>query len=501
MFYQIITFEGPVGVFCYSTGPALAIKEILMRVLNLLLILILVGAIGCDKNRQTQPQMNHEQKQGTIDGGGGDSISMDVTRWADDLVLSFNKFTADCKGQLDLNLSDFEAAVDTVEIQTTSEPLILHDKRVEAINYPDKKLIVLNRDDWLASPLKIELIIHEFRGILNLDDTNYKYSKLAANLLKTPECYEVTPNPDIIIDWKTFETMPYSAAHLGAIIVDEEIYILGGDTGGSTTNKFVKYNLKSREWSELPPMNVKRSHFGIVELNGFIYAIGGITDNSNSKVTYTNSVEKFDPQLQEWTILNNIPFINLKNDVYGNLFLTASVVNNRIITIINGPSASESNNSIALEYNETNDTWNDLNSSHNTGKLFDPIMSTTLDGIVYSMVSETFFSTFDLSKNQWKKLPNAKIKKTNMALGVYKNGIFSIGGKTRQDDSLQILTNVEFFNVDQEKWLSASTLPIPKHSMATIVHDSKIFVFGGLTVEGATTPSVEIGLIKNNEDQ
>ena len=48
-------------------------------------------------------------------------------------------------------------------------------------------------------------------------------------------------------------------------------------------------------------MNTRRAGAGVAELNGFLYVVGGFDDNSP-----LNSVEKFDPKLNQWTTMANM---------------------------------------------------------------------------------------------------------------------------------------------------------------------------------------------------
>lgn len=84
----------------------------------------------------------------------------------------------------------------------------------------------------------------------------------------------------------------------GAVVLDEEIYIIGG-TGfyGVQLQSCEKYNPKSNKLILIPPLLSIRSQHGVAVLNGKIYVCGGKTDRRTS----TNTAEVFDPATNQWS--------------------------------------------------------------------------------------------------------------------------------------------------------------------------------------------------------
>lgn len=58
--------------------------------------------------------------------------------------------------------------------------------------------------------------------------------------------------------------------------VNNEIYVIGGFHGDNHYHKNCrKYNLSSKTWSHVTPMNVERCYVSTAVVDGKIYAIGG----------------------------------------------------------------------------------------------------------------------------------------------------------------------------------------------------------------------------------
>ena len=112
---------------------------------------------------------------GSSVGNGGDPFAFEFINTARDVINLFSW----------INLSDlpeFNALAFTQAVQQThiaSEVhVILNGSEVGAINYPDQTLITVNQSFWqTANPnQRMGLVIHEYLGIMRLNDANYRLS-------------------------------------------------------------------------------------------------------------------------------------------------------------------------------------------------------------------------------------------------------------------------------------------------------------------------------------
>ncbi|HWU43148.1 MAG TPA: hypothetical protein VN132_06910, partial [Bdellovibrio sp.] len=84
-----------------------------------------------------------------------------------------------------IDLEAFRDFILTTEVVFTHDDLLLNGSRKEAINYPLKRQIYINIGDWdqlLREPnLRAALVLHEFLGLMTIDDAGYELSSTILN--------------------------------------------------------------------------------------------------------------------------------------------------------------------------------------------------------------------------------------------------------------------------------------------------------------------------------
>ena len=81
--------------------------------------------------------------------------------------------------------------------------------------------------------------------------------------------------------------------------LNNKLYLVGGQT--TITDS---YDFDSNDWRQMSVMKERRMECGAAVINGCIYVTGGY---SYSKGTYLQSIEKYDPELDTWEIVGNLP--------------------------------------------------------------------------------------------------------------------------------------------------------------------------------------------------
>ncbi len=99
---------------------------------------------------------------------------MDTGKAATQMIASVQNFVVTDK--------DFKQVVETTKIEFTDDKLISPQGiEVDALNFPSKKLIRVNHTRWygyyLATENRLRLVIHEYLGILKVDDSKYYWSQ------------------------------------------------------------------------------------------------------------------------------------------------------------------------------------------------------------------------------------------------------------------------------------------------------------------------------------
>jgi len=110
---------------------------------------------------------------GTKDGGGGDLVGMEFTQ----LGQTVSYFLSGMKDAPPIAASAFSKAVSRTYVRSADHTILKGDE-VDAINYPEKSKILVNRSRWshATEDQKVALVFHEYLGILNAGDQTYSVS-------------------------------------------------------------------------------------------------------------------------------------------------------------------------------------------------------------------------------------------------------------------------------------------------------------------------------------
>lgn len=111
--------------------------------------------------------------------------------------------------------------------------------------------------------------------------------------------------------WTTGAPLPADTGYnlrqyFGTAVLNSNIYVVGGDTGGSGDRAtLLCYNTVLNSWTTLAPMPLgPRYGLGAAAVNGYIYAIGGYSIETSS---YLDRVEQYNPTNNSWTTVASTP--------------------------------------------------------------------------------------------------------------------------------------------------------------------------------------------------
>ncbi|MGE5708161.1 MAG: Kelch repeat-containing protein [Bacteroidota bacterium] len=109
-------------------------------------------------------------------------------------------------------------------------------------------------------------------------------------------------------EWILAPDLPLSRSAMGAAVVDNRLYLLGGYTSDESGNlsllsSMIRFDAFQWQWTPMASMSKPRHSFMTAVLNGKIYAIGGAgADN-----TVLRDVEEYDPATNRWRTLAPMP--------------------------------------------------------------------------------------------------------------------------------------------------------------------------------------------------
>ncbi len=119
-------------------------------------------------------------------GNGGDGFASEFVNTAKLSIEILKKIDTTSVKQFDLD--KFTGAVVNTAVQS-EESLFLKNQEVDAINYPKEKLIKMSRSRWrelresTKTTARFNLVIHEYLGIMKIDDSQYKVSNVLIKLM------------------------------------------------------------------------------------------------------------------------------------------------------------------------------------------------------------------------------------------------------------------------------------------------------------------------------
>ncbi|XP_055696149.1 kelch-like protein 5 [Lutzomyia longipalpis] len=110
--------------------------------------------------------------------------------------------------------------------------------------------------------------------------------------LNTVESLDLTT-----MTWSNLPPMITNRHGLCAAVLGGPLYVIGGHDGWSFLNTVERWDPSTRTWSSVAPMTTMRSTAGVAVLGGHLYVVGG-RDGSGCH----RSVERYDPHTNKWSL-------------------------------------------------------------------------------------------------------------------------------------------------------------------------------------------------------
>uniref|UniRef100_A0A8C5E5V8 BACK domain-containing protein n=1 Tax=Gouania willdenowi TaxID=441366 RepID=A0A8C5E5V8_GOUWI len=201
----------------------------------------------------------------------------------------------------------------------------------------------------------------------------------------------------------------YSTVFLGRCF-----YIVGGSLRWTNpSNRVWRYNLVTRTWQEMSPMQKSRALMSVTELKGYIYAMGGW-----GNLTSLRTAERYQPNINQWTFIASMNF--------GRRYASCTTLNNKIYIC-----GGRSNYRVL-----------------NTAEYYNP------------------------DTNQWTLITPMGTHRYRLGVVAYMGHIFAVGGRERFRD----LRSAEAYDPVTNTWYDVPEM-VHKHSYFDIaVMNKKIFV-------------------------
>ncbi|XP_063239495.1 kelch-like protein 10 [Bacillus rossius redtenbacheri] len=224
---------------------------------------------------------------------------------------------------------------------------------------------------------------------------------------------------DCRADWwiPVYEVDPAGArAYHGTAVMGFDIYIIGGFNGIDYFNSCRCFNMLSRTWREVAPMNARRCYVSVVVLGSHVYAIGGYDGHARQ-----SSAERYNPATNQWSPM--VPMTIERSDA------CATILDGRIY-ITGGFTGQDCLNS--AEY-------------------------------------------YDPELNQWIPIPNMSSRRSGVSCVAYRGCLYVVGGF----NSITRLSSAEMYNPATNTWTRIADMVHPRSNFALKVVDDAIYAVGG----------------------
>lgn len=96
-------------------------------------------------------------------------------------------------------------------------------------------------------------------------------------------------------DWKLVARLPSGQAFAGAVVVANDLFVVGGYDGRQELSNAQVYNTASGTWRELPPLSTPRGGSSLLYDGLAIFAVGGGWTQA------VDTIERFDPATGLWS--------------------------------------------------------------------------------------------------------------------------------------------------------------------------------------------------------
>jgi len=93
--------------------------------------------------------------------------------------------------------------------------------------------------------------------------------------------------------WSNELELPAPRGNTSSAAIDDNIFLIAGNTGTGVTNGVYRYSVTNNVWSDFEPITEPRENHGVVELNNVIYVIGGGREGVPQR-EFLSSVEIYD---------------------------------------------------------------------------------------------------------------------------------------------------------------------------------------------------------------
>ncbi|GMT20344.1 hypothetical protein PFISCL1PPCAC_11641, partial [Pristionchus fissidentatus] len=238
--------------------------------------------------------------------------------------------------------------------------------------------------------------------------------------------------------WTACTPMPSARGRCGLALIDQTIYVMGGNDGKERLNTVQCFDVAENKWTDMDPMISKRAGFATVTIDGVIYVCGGFEGQGALAL-----VEAFDAHSEEpaWTQMP--PMTKMRGTPAG------CVLNGKIY--VKGGHDGQQIWSDGECFDPATNTWEPIAPMKNRRCRFAVIAMNGKIWAVGGYDGAAFLKepeSYDPITNTWTTHKIMQRRRSRAALAVACGKLFAIGGF----DGLNNLDSVVRYDEESDDW-------------------------------------------------
>ncbi|XP_064648422.1 kelch-like protein 10 [Lineus longissimus] len=239
-------------------------------------------------------------------------------------------------------------------------------------------------------------------------------------------------------------------AYHGCATVFQTVYVVGGFDGMDYFNSVKAYNPTEKTWAERAPMHCKRCYVSVAVQNNRIYAMGGFDGHVRQ-----NTAEVYDPVTNQWAMI--APMNHQRSDA------SATTLNDKLY-ICGGFNGQECMNTAEC-FDINLGTWSVLPQMRNRRSGVGVI---SFGDYVYAVggfngiTRMNSAERYNIVTNQWSSIPEMYNPRSNFAIEVLDDMVFAIGGF----NGVTTIFNVECYDPVTDEWYDATDMNLFRSALS-----------------------------------
>ncbi|XP_055327885.1 kelch-like protein diablo [Paramacrobiotus metropolitanus] len=248
------------------------------------------------------------------------------------------------------------------------------------------------------------------------------------------------------------------------IVRGEMLYAVGGWCSGDAINSVEKYDPQLNEWKLIAPMSKRRCGVGVAVLNDLLYAVGG-----HDGQAYLNSVERYDPQTNQWSD-KVAPTSSCRTSV------GVAVMDGHLYAV--GGQDGVSCLNLVEKYDPQADRWAKV-ASMSTKRL--GVAVAVLNGYLYACGGSdgsnplNTVERYDPRTNRWQTVTPMGTRRKHLGCAVLNGHLYAVGGR---DDHME-LSSCERYDPKTCTWDPVIAMSSRRSGVGLAIVNGLMFAVGG----------------------